>query len=368
VYHKLARREGNFLFSPYSVSSALVMAYAGAGGETAEEMARVLRLAGVKKPHSAMRSLTERFDAAREDTGKGVFSAANRVWVDKSEELLPSYTDLVWLDYGGGVEPLDFKRDAEDARRIVNEWTARETRGKVQDLLQAGDVDRNTRLVLTNAVYFSSGWARPFEPKLTSPEPFHAGQNETRDVPMMRITDSFSYGETPDLQFVRLPYRLPGFSLLVLLPRASGGLSRMEALEKALSPRQIAEWISGMTFRSVSLSLPKFRSEERYSLSDILAELGMRRAFSLDADFSEMVREPVNEDGVLHIDSLIHQAFIELDEKGTEAAAATAVTMARVTSFRPETPVEFCADRPFAYCLMDDRTGVILFMGRLSSP
>jgi serpin B len=377
MYRRLAweaREKDGFFFSPYSISSALAMVSAGADGETAREMAKVLHLTDLRHPHLAMKSLKDRFDALREGAGQGerekngVFDVANRVWADAKEELLPSYANLVGLYYGGGLEPLDFEKNAEGARETINAWVARRTRGKVRDLLRAGDVDRKTRLVLTDAVYFSSGWMRPFDEKLTKTEPFRVGRDETKEVPMMRMTASFLYGEETDLQFVKIPYRLPGFSLLILLPRANDAFTQTAELEKKLSARQISDWTAAMAFRSVSLRLPKFRSEGRYLLEKILGELGMKRAFTRDADFSKMVAEPANDDGVLHIDSVIHQAFIELDEKGTEAAAATAVTMTRTTAFRTETPVEFDADRPFVYCLTDDRTGAILFMGRAAGP
>jgi serpin B len=231
-------------------------------------------------------------------------------------------------------------------------------------------VNRTTRLVLTNAVYFSSEWLEPFKKELTRPEPFRSGR-ETRDVPMMRAAASYLYGEDADLQFVKLPYRLRGFSLLILLPRAAEleELEKLEKIEKRLSARQISDWTAGMARRRVALFLPKFRSEGRYSLKELLAELGMARAFTRDADFSKMAREPENGDGVLHIDAVIHRTFIELDEKGTEAAAATAVTVARSSAFLPSVePVEFRADHPFIYCLTDDRTGAILFMGRMAGP
>jgi serpin B len=358
-----------FFFSPYSIASALAMVCAGADGETAREMTDVLHLTGLQCPHAAMKDLKDRLDALREDTAqknKGIFSVANRIWVDEKEELLPSYMNLVRLNYGGGTALLDFRRDARRARAAINDWTAQETRGKIQDLLRAGDVTRDTRLVLTNAVYFNSDWAKAFDKKLTRPEPFRTGRDTTKDVPFMRMTASFLYGEDTDLQFLKMPYKLPGFSLLILLPRANEAFTQMTELEAKLSPRQISDWTAGMNTRSVSLRMPKFRSEGRWPLAVILGKLGMHRAFTRDADFSKMVKEPVDDDGVLHIDSVIHQAFIELDEKGTEAAAATAITMVRTTAIMsPEPSVEFHADRPFIYCLMDDRTGAILFMGRL---
>jgi serpin B len=348
------------------------MVSAGAGGETAREMMDTLHLSGLQHPHLAMKTLKDRFDAIRDaaDYGKNdVFDVANRVWVDKRERLLPGYADLVGLNYGGGIASLDFKQDVKGARETINAWVARETRDKIRDLLHAGDTDPKTRLVLTNAVYFYSRWVKPFDGKLTRPEPFHVGRGETKDVPMMRMTDSFFYGEESDLQFIKIPYRLNGFSLLVLLPRANDAFTQMAELEKKLSARQIADWMAGTAYRQVALFLPKFKSEGRYSLGEILKELGMARAFSLDADFSKMVADPKNEEGILHVDSVIHQSFVDLDEKGTEAAAATAVTMVRTTAFRPsEEPVEFRADRPFIYCLTDEQTGTILFMGRFAGP
>jgi serpin B len=244
VYLQLARKENGFFFSPYSVSSALAIASAGAGGETAREMAKALHLDELKSPHLAMKSLMDRFEAIREnaDYGKGdVFDVANRIWLDKEEELLPDYTALAELNYSGAVEPVDFKRDAEGARQTINAWVEQKTRGKIKDLLHRGAVNSMTRLVLTNAVYFNSEWRKPFDKKWTRPEPFHAGKGEAKDIPMMRMTDSFLYGEEADLQFIKIPYRLSGFSLLVLLPRANDTFTQMAELEKRLSAQQISD-------------------------------------------------------------------------------------------------------------------------------
>jgi serpin B len=373
LYHQLASGKNNLFFSPYSIASALAMTYRGAKGETASEMAEALHFSDVEMAlHASMKALQDRFNSIPE--GAGVLEAANRLWLDREEKLLPNYAAAVKKYYAGGVEQLNFQKDAEASRVTINDWVAQKTRDKIKDLLHKGDVTEETRLVLTNAIYFKSAWREPFMESLTKEAPFHIGPNERENVPTMHRTNSFLYGEQPGLQLLKIPYRMPGFSLLVLLPRvneASTQLEELEKLEKNLTAQSLAEWTANMQRQRVSLWLPKFKDEERYPLKEILQKLGMKLAFTVDADFSNMVEEKKKGDGGgICVDSVIHQAFIELDEKGTEAAAATAVVMVtKATAMpNPEEPIEFRADHPFVYCLMDDQTGAILFMGRLVKP
>lgn len=374
LYSKLTEEKsgekGNVFFSPYSVAAALAMTGAGARGETAEELTRALRF-DPSDPHFAMKSLLNRLEsrAALPET-EGELSVANRVWVDEREKLLPEYAAFLRENYGGEAGSLNFLEDPEGAREAINGWVALKTRNKIEDLLRKGDVQCSTRLILTDAIYFRSPWREPFEAKLTKEEPFRFGPAERKDVPLMRRTGLFLYGEEPGLQWVKIPYRLAGLSLLVLLPRENETFTQLSELEKRFSPETFAAWTEGASRRRVSLYLPKFRDEGRYRLEDALQKLGVKTAFTKDADFSRMVEDARDEKkGILRVDSVIHQSFIELDEKGTEAAAATAVVMIRATSAAlPEEPVEFRADRPFVYCLTDDRTGVILFMGRMVEP
>jgi serpin B len=371
VYRRLAQEEGNLFFSPYSIASALTMTYAGAKGATAEEMEKALHFSETgpefhaSEFHASMKALQDRFATIPE--GAGEFDTANRLWLDKKTKLLPDYLTLVQENYGGGVEQVNFLGDAEDARKTINDWVAQKTRDKIRDLLRQGDVTSATRLVLTNAVYFNSAWREPFMEDLTKEEPFYMDKDRRKNVPMMRRNDFFLYGEEPGLQLLKIPYRIPGFSLLILLPRENESFTQMEELEKGLTSQALAAWTAGMKRREVRLRLPKFKNEGRYLLKGVLQKLGVKLAFTEDADFSGMTVK--GEEGIC-IDSVVHQSFIELDEKGTEAAAATAV-VARVTSTglsdRKE-PVDFHADRPFIYCLTDDVSGTILFMGRLVEP
>jgi serpin B len=380
VYLQLTKGEENLFFSPYSIVSALAMTCAGAQGMTAEEMEKVLYFPeNAPDFHVAMNALQNRLAAIPEEAG--TVNTANRLWFDEDTKLLPDYMAFVQKYYGGGAERVDFRENAEGSRKTINDWVAQKTRNKIKGLLRRGNVTLATRLVLTNAVYFNSAWREPFRENLTKEEPFHTGKDRTgedrwKNVLTMRRTGFFIYGEAPKLQLLKLPYRIPGFSLLILLPRENEAFTQLEDLEQKLSSRELAAWVASMKRRNVSLWLPKFKNEGRYSLKDVLQTLGVKLAFSGDADFSGMVEDTRGKDkggdkgGDIRIDSVIHQTFIDLDEKGTEAAAATAVAMITSTALPRETeqPIDFHANHPFIYCLMDDITGTILFMGRLVEP
>jgi serpin B len=373
VYRQLSQGEGNVFFSPYSIVSSLAMTLAGARGETGQEMAKTLHFKGIESVFPAlMKTLKERFDSIPQEMG--VFNVATRLWLDKEQELLTDYVALVEENYGGGVERLNFKKDADGARKVINDWVERKTHDKIKDLLRQGDVNSATRLVLTNAIYFNSAWREPFNVKFTKEEPFYWGEDKQKNVLMMHRTGNFLYGAKPGLpakpglQWIKIPYRIPGLALLLLLPQVNSSFTQLEELENSLDPQELAEWATSAQTHRVSLWLPKFKDEGRYALKDVLQKLGMKLAFTEDADFSGMVEDPKNNGGDLFIDSVIHQSFIELDEKGTEAAAASAVVVAmKSTAILQEAePIEFRVDRPFIYCLMDE--GTILFMGRVVQP
>ena len=368
VYQKLAAERGNLFFSPYSISLALTMTYAGAKGDTAAEMASVLRFTGYESEiHAAMRSLQERFNAIPSEAGS--LDVANRLWLDKGEQLVPGYEALVRENYGAGVETVDFLRAYETARVEINDWVAQKTRDRIRDLLQKNSVNSDTRLILVNAIYFNSAWLEPFDKALTREEPFRTGKGEQHDVPMMRRTGYFLYGENSDVQWLKIPYNIPDLSMLIILPRENESFTQLEEFEQKLTHETMASMIADMNFSRVELRMPRFRDERRYSLCETLRELGMNLAFTNDADFSGMVKEPRQNGHALHIDFVVHKAFIELDEERTEAAAATAVGMMRTTAvIAPEPVIEFTADRPFIYILMDGKTGAILFMGRMVQP
>ncbi|MDR2522824.1 MAG: serpin family protein [Synergistaceae bacterium] len=365
AYHQLAEDEkGNIFFSPYSVSSALAMTWAGAAGPTAGEMAAALRFPEPEALHAGMKALMERFNAIPKEAG--ALEIANRLWLDGREKLLPEYAALLEAGYGAAVGGMDFQKNPEKARKEINEWIGQKTHDKIKELLFESNVTPDTRLVLTNAIYFNSTWRYPFEKSRTKEEPFRSGKNKQKNVPLMNQTQELLYGEGPGLQWVKLPYTIPRFSLLVFLPQENEAFTQLEALENKLTPEAIAAWTALMERRQVNLWLPKFRDERRYPLAGLLQKLGMKLAFTQKADFSRMA---VPADDPLYIDFVVHQSFIELDEEKTEAAGATAVGMTRTTAvLHPQEPVTFRADRPFIYCLMDDATGTILFLGRMVEP
>lgn len=367
VYDLLAEGgKENIFFSPYSISSALAMTYAGAGGETALEMANALRFSEIRDTlHESMKTLNDRLNGFPEEIGS--LAVANRLWLSKEEKLLLDYILLIKNYYASDVVKLDFLKNPGDARLTINGWVEERTHNRIRDLLQEGDVNPTTRLVLTNAIYFKSAWSKAFGEENTKDLPFHTGKRQQKNVATMNRTDSFLYGESDGVQFIKIPYRLPGFSMMILLPRMTEDFTQLEVLEKRLAnPAVLKAWEKEMQYREVRLWLPKFKDEQRFLLKDVLQKLGMNLAFDeKKADFSKMV-----ESDDVFIDSVIHQAFIEADEKGTEAAAATAVIMAMRAVGVPsgEKPIEFRADHPFVYFIMDDESGTILFMGRMMKP
>ncbi|MCL2011045.1 MAG: serpin family protein, partial [Synergistaceae bacterium] len=358
-------------------------------GDTAAEMANALRFAGYESEiHAAMASLQDRFNSAGHDAGPqrsgamaylrdlfssapsaGALETANRLWLDKREKLTSDFEALTGEYYEAGVAAADFFAAPESARVEINDWVARKTRDKIKNLLDKSNVTSDTKLILVNAIYFNSAWLEPFKKTLTRDEPFRTGRGEQHDVPMMRREARFLYGENSDAQWIKIPYEIPGFYLMIILPRENETFTQLEELENMLSHDALASWTAGMNFAQVALRMPKFKDERRYSLADILKKLGMNLAFTDDADFSGMV-EPREDGYPVRIDFVIHQAFIELDEERTEAAASTAVGMTATSAApgNPERIIEFNADHPFIYCLTDDQTGVILFMGRMADP
>jgi len=362
MYRELASREGNIFFSPYSISAALTMTYIGARGETATEMANVLRFAGYEdRIHHVNWMFQNRFDDIPET--QGIIEIANRLWLERSYELLPEFVTAVERHYGAGVETVDFITATEEARIIINNWVAENTRDKIKDILQQGDIDSLTRLVLTNAIYFNSNWLHQFDKAHTRDLPFYTGQNQYITTPMMSRTGSFRYSENADLQWIKIPYTIPNLSMLIFLPRENETFTQIGELENKLTSDYFLELINQMVYTQISLSMPRFRDEQRYTLPAELSRLGMPLAFSGNADFSGIFGSRD-----LFIGNVIHQSFIEVDEEGTEAAAATAVIISRTSMIIEDEPKVFNANRPFIYMLFDEITDVILFMGRLERP
>jgi serpin B len=360
LYRVLASEPGNLFCSPLSISTALAMTYAGARTETEAEMAAALHFVLPQdRLHPAFAELDDRL-ARLEADGGFTLRTANGLWLERSFPFLGPYLDLVKADYDAEFRAADFVGAAEAARQEINAWTEERTEKKIRDLVPPGAVDPATVLVLVNAIYFKAAWADQFDAGATADAPFHVSADRAVTVPMMNRTGTLAYGENELAQVAELPYSGGVMSMVVILPRARDGLAKLEA---TLTAERLREWTSGLGERRVALSLPRFRLERGFVLNDALGSLGMRRAFDSDADFSGMTPS-----GGINISRVLHKAFVDVDEHGTEAAAATAVVMMRASAEVPETPVVFRADHPFLFLIRDRATGSILFLGRVVDP
>lgn len=353
---------GNLFFSPYSISTALAMTWAGAGGQTEKQMAKTLHFAlGQERLHQVFGSLEKELNTGGKKGGYQL-SVANALWGQKGYGFLKEFRTLTKKNYGAGFREVDFINPAEreKARKTINRWVEKKTKKKIKNLIQPGILNELTRLVLTNAIYFKGDWAIQFDKKDTRDAPFKISADKKVTVPMMRLEDRFKYAETPDLQILELPYKNEDLSMIVLLPKKVDGLPD---LEEALTPRNLNDRLGELRKQKVIVYLPKFKMTiGPLELKNILKSMGMKDAFSLPpiADFSGMTGTKD-----LFISNVLHKAFVAVDEKGTEAAAATAVIMAR--GGISHEPV-FRADHPFMFLIKDNRSASILFMGRVMNP
>lgn len=359
LYSVLGKEEGgNLLMSPYSISTALAMTYAGARGETEAEMAEVLQFALPQDQlHPAFGELISHFN---EGEGKRPYqlSVANRLWGQKGYHFQPEFLKTTKDNYGAELAQVDFINQTDQARQAINKWVEEQTQDKIKDLIPSGVLDSLTRLVLTNAIYFKGDWKYQFDKKRTTDSPFMVTPEKKETVSMMYQKNRFKYAAYPELQVLEMPYSGDELSMVVLLPKKVDGLAE---LEKSLTDNNLGKWTNRLSPTKVSVFLPRFKMTCQFGLSDVLASMGMPKAFGSAADFSGM-----NGKKDLYISAVIHKAFIDVNEEGTEAAAATAVVMTRKSMPRP-TPV-FRADHPFVFLLKDNKTGSILFMGRVANP
>jgi len=363
LYGTLKDEAGNLFLSPYSISVALAMTHAGSAAETARQMTETLHFTlPADRLHAAFNAYSLDLQARAHAETEGTpfeLSLANSLWGQKDFPFRPEFLDVLATNYGAGMRLVDYAADPEGARQAINGWVSDETRKKIQDLIPEGAIDGMTRLVLANAIYFKAGWRDPFDASATSPEDFHRLDGSTVEVPMMHQEESLGYAAGEGVQALELPYVSGDMSMLILLPDEG----RFEAFQDGLSAQTLEAILSGLSYRPVVLSLPKFTYVSAFSLNDALKELGMADAFDPDkADFSGM-------DGArdLYISNVLHKAFVAVDEKGTEAAAATAVIM-EVTSAPIDQPMVVTVDRPFIYLIRDTRTGSVLFLGRVLDP
>jgi len=367
LYQALRAADGNLFYSPYSISLALAMTYAGARGETAQQMADTLDFVLPQDSlHPAFNNLdlelARRGEGARGKDGEGFrLNIVNAIWGQKNFEFLSEFLDLLAKNYGAGLRLLDFVNAPEEARITINNWVSDETEQRIEDLIPQGAIDTLTRLVLTNAIYFNAAWLYPFEEAMTEDGLFYLLDGSEIAVPMMRQRQDWfkNYAEGYGYQAVELLYDGGELSMVILLPDAG----HFEEFEEALDAERMSAIIERLEPRQVALTMPKFEFESDFSLKETLAAMGMPVAFSAnDADFSGMADNPD-----LYIHDVIHKAFVSVDEAGTEAAAATAVVVG-VVSMPVDEPVQVTVDRPFIFLIRDIETGAILFVGRVVNP
>jgi serpin B len=360
LYRELKGREGNLFFSPYSISTALAMTYAGARGNTAGQMAEVLHFSlEQERLHPAFASI-DKVLGEMQKQGNIELNIANSLWPQKGYPLLKGYLSIVREHYGVSITPVDYGKARETARQMINAWVEAKTKKKIKNLLQPGVLEALTRLVLVNAIYFKGNWANQFKKSLTQDRPFWLRPGRSVQVPMMTQKEEFRYAEHNRFQILELPYAGDELSMLVLLPKKVDGLKE---LERVLTKENLAKWTADMSEIEVKVYLPRFKITSRFRLDRSLEAMGMGDAFdAAKADFSGI-------DGKEHrlfIGAAIHKAFVEVNEAGTEAAAATGIAIG-LTSM-PQPPLLFRADRPFVFMIRDNLRGSILFMGRVVDP
>ncbi len=356
LYSKLNEENAgkNIFFSPYSISVALAMTYEGARGQTAEEMQSVLHFPA--DPEVRRPAFARIYNQINKRGKKYKLSTANALWAQKDYPFLDEYFNTVEKYYGGKVTNLDFVGDPENSRITINKWVEAQTNNKIKDLIPEGVIDAATRLVLTNAIYFKGTWFKQFDKKNTVERDFKISPTNSVKVQMMHLDDKkakFNYTETKDLKILELPYSGGDLSMLILLPKDS-----IEQLESELTIENLNNWTARLKEEEVSIYLPRFKFETKYFMAKTLREMGMSSAFG-NADFSGMTGRRD-----LYISNVIHQAFVEVNEEGTEAAAATAVVMKEAAMMKKL----FNADHPFIFIIREKETGNILFLGRVSDP
>lgn len=363
----LRAAKGNLAVSPASITTALAMTWGGARGDTADEMKKVLHFEGA--PDDVLSSAGGLLRAWNTGTGPMTLRAANRLFGETSYSFEKSFLDRTQSVFGAPLEGVDFIKNAEVARKKINGWVAHETQDRIKELVPPKGVDESTRLVLVNAIYFKGQWAEPFQEAATRPAPFFVAQaQKPGSVATMHRSDSFGFAARDGVKVLEVPYQGSEASMVFVLPDEPYGL---EAVEQKLTGATIEGWTRGLQHQQVNVALPRFQIDppSSISLSDALQALGMKRAFARGAADFTGIASPRNPEERLYIGNVFHKAFVKLDEKGTEAAAATAVVMALEGAVMPtEPPREFKADHPFLFFLRDTRSGMILFMGRVADP
>ncbi len=358
----LASNSGNIFYSPHSISEALAMTWAGAKTTTETDMAQTLHFT---LPQDRFHPAFDRLDldlatraqnAADQSDMKGFkLNIVNAIWGQKNYTFLPAFLDVLKQNYGAGLRILDFIKEPEESRTTINDWVADQTNQKIKDLIPEGVIDDATRMVLTNAIYFNAAWKYKFEKTATVNSTFNNLTGNPSTVPMMHLLEPFKYGESSNYQAIEMLYDGDQIAMDIIMPK----IGTLANFEKNLTADQVNTIINGMSSKAVELNMPKFNIESEFSLKSMLSQLGMVDAFTADADFSGMT-------GLsdLYIQDVLHKSFVNVDENGTEAAAATGVVVGVTSVLVPQ--ANMTIDHPFVFLIRDIPTGEILFVGRVA--
>lgn len=343
----------NFLFSPYSLSTAMAMLYIAAEGETKQQIQKTFHYPplAILNPNSA--ALYNQFNKPNPNYD---LSTVNNLWMRQGLSPSQTYLDTVQRYYGGQVTNLDFKNSPESSRQIINKTIAKHTKQMIPELLAKGSIESSTATVLTNAVYFKSEWAKPFGVQ-GGTRPFHNLDGTMSSQEMMYKTAYFDYMENEHIQMVELPYKSNDLSMLIILPKSKEPAA-IQNLVADLNSNQVSQWTKQLENQEIFLVMPKFKLQESYSMKPILANMGMLIAFDSRANYSLF-----NDKLPLKVDSVIHKAVVEVDEKGTVAAAATGIGVQLVMATHK---AEITADHPFMFMIKDNKTDAILFLGQVN--
>lgn len=360
LYARMRRTPGNMMLSGTSVRQPLALTSAGARGETARELATALSIDA--DPTKAAAAAKAEVAAWQEARGKSELVVANRLWTEKAFALKDDFKNVASSAYGAGVEPVDFAHAPDVARKAINQWVSEKTESKIPDLLAEGAVDKRTRLVVSNAVYFKGRWSSPFSKDATKNEAFKVTPAKSADVPTMHANGQHSYAHVGNVKVLSMRYEGSQLGMLLVLPDDTAGLAKVE---EGLTPETFESWSKAVSAQRVTVSLPRFGFKWGGPMESALQDLGIKTAFGQKADFAG-IAEPAGGER-LQISRVVQKTWVAVDEEGTEAAAASGITMS-VTSAQTGPVAEFKADHPFLFFVYDTKRGRILFAGRVSDP
>lgn len=367
LYFKLKDSSDNIIASPYTVSSAMSMAYAGAQGLSKGQINAVMHyLPQSENLYAAFAALNKILATSwSQGPNENKIFIANSLWVQQEMRIMPDFRRVMNTYYKSDFKQVDFARNPGSAIMQINNWVKEKTQGRIEEMLGENDVSNATRMVLIASIFLKAVWEAPFDPVFTKQAPFFVNRNKTVSVPMMNTTATFPVYEANDFTVIEMPYRRnreldPQISFVAIVPKDRFGLSRIES---GFSVNKLDEWMANMTSQKVILSFPKFKLTSAFDLTSILKNLGITVAFGEDADFSE-----INGEHDLMLTSVFHKAYLSVDEKGSEAVAATAVTIGLKSVLEPVKTLALEVNRPFMFLILDRTTDSILFIGRLTLP